>query len=342
MSESTEYRPPAAPRERGDDDALARLLQMAGPRPEIPADLERRVEARVRAEWRQASRQRRVLRFAVPVALAASLLLAVTIDWQEPATPLLPAIGTVARVNAGTAAGAALPAVGSSVSPGQTVVTGPEQSISLTLRDGTSLRLAPESRLEVEAVDEFRLLDGELYADTGPPVYRSRSLTVHTPVALVTDVGTQFLVRFQGDSLRVAVREGRVDVQQSDDVHTAIAGELLRLAPGGTPDVEAVEPHAALWDWAAAVAPVFEIENRTLMDFLKWAARETGRELVFADSGQRMAAMRTVLHGSISGFAPDEAVNSVLATSGFAYRVTPDSIVIGFAGDPQGGSQTRN
>ena len=60
----------------------------------------------------------------------------------------------------------------------------------------------------------LRLLDGRVYADTGNYVYRDRALVIETGMGTVTDVGTQFSVDARGGSLDVAVREGRVDVQQ--------------------------------------------------------------------------------------------------------------------------------
>jgi hypothetical protein len=90
----------------------------------------------------------------------------------------------------------------------------------------------------------------------------------------------------------------------------------------------AIAPHDPYWDWTASLAPVFDIENKSLLDFLRWAARETGRELVFEDNELRMSAMRTDLHGSVEDFEPLEAVESVLATTNFRYRLEADRIVI--------------
>ena len=41
-----------------------------------------------------------------------------------------------------------------------------------------------------------------------------------------------------------------------------------------------------------------------------------------------MSAMRTDLHGSVEDFEPLEAVESVLATTRFRYRLEADRIVI--------------
>ena len=36
------------------------------------------------------------------------------------------------------------------------------------------------------------------------------------------------------------------------------------------------------WDWIASTTPAIDIEGRPLADFLAWAGRELGREVVFA------------------------------------------------------------
>jgi hypothetical protein len=144
----------------------------------------------------------------------------------------------------------------------------------------------------------------------------------------VTDVGTQFAVELGAERLDVAVREGRVDVSRGADEFVAVAGERLRLGENDTAQMDAIAPHDPYWDWTASLAPVFDIENKSLLDFLRWAARETGRELVFEDNELRMSAMRTDLHGSVEDFEPLEAVESVLATTNFRYRLEADRIVI--------------
>jgi len=41
-----------------------------------------------------------------------------------------------------------------------------------------------------------------------------------------------------------------------------------------------------------------------------------------------MAAMRTELHGSVEDFGPIEAIESVLATTAFKYRIEQGKVVI--------------
>ena len=334
--------------EERDDETMQRLLRLAGPRAEIPADVEARVYERVRSEWQAASQppdgarvyqfvrrewqkdtaRRRYRRWVLPVALAASVVLAVTLLLQQPpSTPARMTIGTVARVVDAAASGA-LPATGQPVYAGDVLATGAGQKLSVVINNAVSLRLDQDTTLAVVAKDEFRLESGHIYADTGDFMYRDHGLVVHTPMGTVTDVGTQFAVELGAERLDVAVREGRVDVSRGADEFVAVAGERLRLGENDTAQMDAIAPHDPYWDWTASLAPVFDIENKSLLDFLRWAARETGRELVFEDNELRMSAMRTDLHGSVEDFEPLEAVESVLATTNFRYRLEADRIVI--------------
>lgn len=331
-----------------DERTMARLLRLAGPGKPIPQDVEARVYNQVQQAWKEASaqpptervyenvhrewrrndRRNALRRWVMPFALAASILLAVAVILQ-PAPPdaTVPPAGSIARVIDGTS-GPSLPDVGAPVYPGDTLVTGPEQRIAVMLANGESIRIDQNAEVRIASADRFDLLRGRLYADTGDRMYRARQLTVETPQGIVTDIGTQFVVASGDGRLEVAVREGRVDVTKGTASHTAVAGDLMRFGQDGGAEVEQVVAHDDYWDWTVSVAPEFDIEDRSLLDFLRWAARETGRELVFADRELRMSAMRTDLHGSVSGFDPLEAVASVLATTAYQYRIEADRIII--------------
>jgi ferric-dicitrate binding protein FerR (iron transport regulator) len=332
-----------------DDETMERLLRLAGPRTPIAEDIEARVYERVHREWQAASKppdgarvyqlvrrewekdttRRRYRRWVLPAALAASVILAAVIVLQpEPSVPSRTVVGTVARVVGDGQAGA-FPAPGQPVYAGDVLATGAGQRLSMLIGSVESLRLDQNTTLAVVAKDEFRLQSGRVYADTGDFMYRGGGLVIDTAFGSVTDVGTQFAVQVAAELLDVAVREGRVDVSRGASEYVAVAGERLRLAGSGDPIVDAVEPHDSYWNWTTALAPVFDIENQSLLDFLRWAARETGRELVFEDNELRMSAMRTDLHGSVADFEPLEAVESVLATTSFRYRILADRIIIG-------------
>lgn len=332
-----------------DDETMAELLRLAGPRAPIPEDVESRVYDRVKTEWRASTEQPEssavyaevhrhwkkqnrartgFRRWAMPLALAATIVAAIAVVLQPP--PPVPgniSVGTVARV-AGAGASGYLPPVGHVVHTGERLTTGAGQGMSLILSNAESLRMDEQTTLVVLAEDEFQLDEGRIYADTGDFMYRDHGLVIATPMGSVTDVGTQFAVNAGDDVIDVAVREGRVDIDQDSEQFVAVAGERLTIHRDGGASVSALDMHDPYWDWATSLAPAFEIENKSLLDFLRWAARETGRELVFETNELRMTAMRTDLHGSVSDFDPLEAVESVLATTSFKFHIEADKIVI--------------
>lgn len=331
-----------------DDETMAKLLRLAGPRSPIPEDVESRVYDRVHDEWRASSEQPEstrvyaqvhrqwkkskprlgIWRWAMPFAVAATVIMAIAVVMQPPPpVPTYVPVGSIARVVSDDSVGM-LPAVGDLIYPGERLTTGPGQRMSLLLSNAESLRLDEKTTLVVHSKDEFRLVRGRVYADTGDFMYRNRGLVIDTSMGSVTDVGTQFSVGAADDVIDVAVREGRVDVNRDSEQHIAVAGERLQIHRNDGATVDALATHDPFWDWATSLAPEFDIENKSLLDFLRWAARETGRELVFDSNELRMSAMRTDLHGSVSDFEPLEAVQSVLATTKLKYRIEAGKIVI--------------
>lgn len=310
------------------NDSIAELMRLAGPRPAVPPHVQKRVYDAVQAEWRSTRRQRRTLRWGVPAALAASVLLAVALSSREPEVRGAP-IATVALAesNAGASSGIS---TGDPVYPGDTIATG-DGGLALAVRNGLSLRFDAGTTATFDSISELTLEEGRLYADTGSSIYDTRSITVRTRVGSARDVGTRFAVAYTDGDMSVAVREGRVDVSHGRGTYTADAGQLLKLGSGTDVVLDQISPYDSSWNWAAALAPMFDLESHSLLDFLKWAARETGKELVFENDATRLAAMSIKPRGSTEGFTPTEAIDSVLATTRLGYRVDARQIVIGDA-----------
>lgn len=329
------------------EELTAALMRIAGPRAGIPEDAAARVYDRVRQEW-QATRdatagariydrahrswKRRTMRarlgrWVLPLAAAAAVA-GTAVYLVRPDPVAVPAIGQVAKV-VGTKHDSGYWTEGAGIYPGMTLQTDDGQGISLLLSRNESLRLGANTVVRVDGGSRFTLLEGKVYADSGQLSYRRGGLVIDVGFATVTDVGTQFAVERNDTTLSIAVREGRVDVRRDQQAFTAIAGEQMQVGHAGDASIGAIAPNSGYWDWASNLAPEFDIENKSLMDFLNWAARETGRELVFQDNELRMSAMRTDLHGSVSGFSPLQALESVLATTTFRYSIEPDKVVIG-------------
>lgn len=317
-------------RKRGGDapreDSIARLISLAGPRPVIPEDVQARVHDAVRAEWRQSAAQPRVRRWVLPFAMAASLALAAILVGRFPGSDVEP-VATIALAQGLTQESGPPLASGDPVFAGDTLTTS-ARGAALAFPNGLSLRLAGHTTATLDAADEISIVAGTLYADTGFLQREERLLTVHTPLGSASDRGTQFAVRYQDGAMSVAVRKGSVDVAARRASWTAEAGQRLTLQQGGAAEFDEIAPHDPFWDWAASLAPLFDIDNRSVFDFLSWAARETGRELVFASDSVRLAAMGSTLSGSISGLTPSEAIDAVLPTTGFEVRMDGQEMIV--------------
>jgi hypothetical protein len=89
-----------------------------------------------------------------------------------------------------------------------------------------------------------------------------------------------------------------------------------------------VQPYGAAWDWTLEAAPTIDIEGLPLAQFLAWAARETGREVVYASPEAESEAAGIVVHGSIAGLSPAEALDAVLATTSVDARASGGNLVV--------------
>ena len=88
------------------------------------------------------------------------------------------------------------------------------------------------------------------------------------------------------------------------------------------------ERYGETWDWIATTTPAIDIEGRPLVDFLAWAGRELGREVVFESPELRREAAAIVVHGSVAGLTPQQALDAVLATTSVRGSLDQGRIVV--------------
>jgi ferric-dicitrate binding protein FerR (iron transport regulator) len=301
-----------------DEDMTARLLRLAGPRPDAPADRAARVREAVHARWRTAAARRTVrarrLTAAALLAAAAVTVIAVRV-WKQPdAVAPAPAVvaATVERLD-GAVEGLA---VDGAVHEGTWMATGPSGRAALRLPDGTSMRIDVGSRARLVAPSVVELAAGALYFDTAPG---SAALEVRTPLGVARDVGTQFEIRLEPAALRLRVRTGLVELQVGERTVPARPGTELTVA-GEAAVSRPIAASGPDWQWAADMAPPFEIDGRPLAAFLAHLAREQGWDLRY-EGGLAREASGIMLHGSVRDLSPEDALAVTLRTSGLAHRL---------------------
>ena len=172
----------------------------------------------------------------------------------------------------------------------------------------------------------LELEEGVLYVDSGSEVAAMPGVSVRTPLGLVHEMGTQFEVAVEQESLRVRVRRGAVSLEAEDGSWDAAGGMELTLERDGELERRELSIHGPEWDWVQEVAPTFPLEGQTLDEFLAWVSRETGRSTRLADGELARESERIVLHGSVEGLTPTQAVEAVLPTCGLVFRWTEETL----------------
>lgn len=304
-----------------EEAALAGLLKAAGPRDEPPADFAREFKAQLHAEWRATvvKRQART-RWQWAGAMAASVAVAAVALGLWRAAPVEAPIAQVVQSSGGVQAV-------SQLSAGDLVTTAADGRLALAFTSGLSVRVAGDSELTIEAGDRISVVRGAVYVDAGPDS-SNRPLVLATPFGDVRHVGTQYEVRVLDNALRVSVREGRIELRREDGALQGTAGERLLVSAAGNVERTSLAADAEDWAWASAIVPAFEIDNRPLTEFLVWAGRETGRDIVFASPSAQAQAAQIVLRGSVAGLTPDQSIDAVLATTTLRVERAPGEILI--------------
>jgi ferric-dicitrate binding protein FerR (iron transport regulator) len=298
-----------------DEGRMALLLRLSGPRPPVPAERAARVKAAFHAAWRRELRTRRRRRRLV-WALAAALALALGLVARERLAPRPRPQGAAPVAVVEHASGEPGAPVARVLTAGARLVTGPHERLALRLVGGAALRVDHDTRLYLVSASEVGLERGALYLDSGAA---AASLTVRTPLGAVRDVGTRFEARLLGATLRVRVREGSVSF--GPDGRIAHAGQELRVSPAEPPSVEPARGYGPDWDWVASAAPMPAVDGRPLCSYLDWIAKEKGWTLRFADATARRRAEAAVLHGSLEGLDPDQALGVLLRSSALRSRL---------------------
>jgi transmembrane sensor len=250
-------RPPtAAPLRLEAGEARARGLRR------IPDATVRRLRAAARRVI-----DRRGLQLIVPAVVAATVLITVGFG--------------IARVS--TPKPAELPLFG----PAE-LVTGPGETATTRLADGTVVRLAPESRLQVmKNVHEREVwLTGRAYFAVAKDSTRPFRVRTHAGEALV--LGTRFDLEVRGRTLQLLVVEGRVALSARGATVQVGPAEMTRVVADTVLPVSRVEDTQSPLRWLDTFVA---FEETPLRDVAAEIERRFGIRIEVADTA---LAARTV------------------------------------------------
>jgi ferric-dicitrate binding protein FerR (iron transport regulator) len=323
--------------EQGEVETTLRMLHVAGPRAAPPAERQSRVRSHVHLHWHGSVRRRpvgprRVAAWTGMLAAAAALVLIVSrLDDRSAPAPVPAGAAWVATISGPQAAahramsgGSARPlSIDEAVVVGETIETAAGR-VGLRFADGTSVRLDVSSRATLVGARAIELSSGAVYVDTGTGAHR---LDIRTSLGTARDIGTQFEVRLFEGRLRLRVRTGAVELSDRSRSVTGHAGtEILFSATEA--ESRPLAPFGPEWQWTVELSPPIDIEGLPLATYLDRLAREQGWTVQYVDSTLARDAGGIILHGSVAGLAPADALDVAIGTSGLAYRLDNGRLVV--------------
>jgi hypothetical protein len=326
----------------GSDDTgglVERLLHAAGPGPEIPEDGAARVKDLIRPMWRNevAARSRQRGRLWVGgIAAAAALIIAmIYLPSLRPGTPVTaPQTIVLASIDGTlevTPPGSNVEFLtaenkNAEIPRGSLIRSRSGSRAAIELTDQRSLRLDFDTELRLDSEASLSLESGAVYIDSRND--GDSGIEVRTAFGTATDIGTQFEVRLEDDTLDVKVREGLVSLSRDDGDFQITQGISFTVDSGGSVSTSAITPFDPAWSWTQEIAPVFAIEGRTVLAFLDWVSSETGLSVRFANTEVEQLAAATVLHGSIEGITPAQAPAAILPSARLAASEEPGVLLV--------------
>jgi hypothetical protein len=324
----------------GPEDLVERLIRLADSGPELPADGADMVRAAIRPAWRAAVRartlRRRLLWAGGGLAAAAAVMVAVSLGslgerrHREMALTVATLAAVAGELEVSPASGPTLRLgaadLGRELVAGTSLATPPGARAAVTLDGGQSLRLDSGTSVRLVSAGVLVLDRGGAYVDSG--ARGAASLEVRTSIGVARDLGTQFEVRRSGQTLTVRVREGTVSLTRDHEQLEIRSGRQVTVTADGAPSANGVARFGPEWGWVQEVAPPFAIDGRSVVAFLAWVSRETGREVRFAAPEVESFAARTMLHGTLAGLGPGQAPEVILPGCGLEAEAVDGLLVV--------------
>lgn len=129
------------------------------------------------------------------------------------------------------------------------IVTGSGEMTTVTLADGSSIRLGPQSRLRLSESETRRVARLEGRAFFGVQADSARPFTVVTEQSEANVLGTRFEVRTDEEEFRVLVVEGTVSVSADGEEASVSDGQMSRAARGRGLSTDTVADVYRHLDW---------------------------------------------------------------------------------------------
>jgi hypothetical protein len=322
------------------EDLLMTLVSSANARESAPAQTKDRIKHQVKVHWKNNINQRKQRRrwlVCGSFATAMSLLLVVlfsdsVLHTSSPANfvylensqgqvktnPIVIQTGSTDSVDNGSR----------ELVGGTVIETLEDGYATLTMTTGANLRIGHNTQLVIDDYNQFTLKFGRVYFDSGSDNLTRTSISISTHHGIIQNIGTQFEVVTNQDKIQVSVREGLVHI--NSDIGKSVLPKGLQITrQTGLGDItKQITAHDPMWNWVNNLSPHFDLEGKSMHQFLVWIAREHGLTLSFKDTRTERLSTVIMLHGDIKDLTLEQTLSSVLLTTELRYMVDDNQLKV--------------
>lgn len=197
---------------------------------------------------------------------------------------------------------------------------------SVSLPDGSSVVLEPQSRLELasgynKTNRTITLLGGKARFDVSPQ--KDRPFEVEMDAATVRDIGTSFTIDKTADSITVRVSSGRVAFIPKND------GKPKEIAAGGAITLYTSPAHAGELRETAATGTAADTDSLRFEDapvarIIAGLEKRSGKRIILTDA----AAGQKRLTVNLEGEAFENALEVICSSAGLKYTIREGTYVL--------------
>lgn len=325
--------------QKNTDKLFESLFEHAASRPKPPADDETRIREQLHAQWQAITNKRRRRRWVTGLAVAASVVVvsfvSISVFNQStgpiPSTELASVDKVDGRVTAALSSGAVLTVeFDRSLQSGSLLTTAYGARVALRWNGGESIRLDENSRLRLISDSEVELINGRVYIDSHADMQKGiegDSLAIKTAFGTVRHIGTQYITSLTREQVAVTVRRGSVLVMDNGHETIAKSGQQLSISSDGEIAYTPIKSYGENWLWVQEISPDFNLDARSVADFLNWVSNESGHPLSYGSAVAESLAADTVMHGTVN-LQPMRALELMLETSDLVANVENGIIMV--------------
>jgi len=314
------------------DVSLEPLFRNIAARPEPPADVKQAIYRHVLNDWKKLrahkKRRKSVVYWSAAASVLFALLLSPLMFQPQDAARDAEALGIVEHYKGAVSVFQETKRIQLSsrdkafpLFSGQSLRTAANSGLSINWGSGSTIRIDQNTELRLRSNTEIELVNGQIYVDIPTVPGRTRpsvNLQVITRLGSIRHIGTQFMVSSDAASVKVKVREGNVSIDNNKQVFVTSKGQQATLSESDKISHDTVLTYGPDWQWVEKLAPVFVLDGHSLMEFLTWIGRETGKEILFKTPAAENIAIKTVVHGSVDE-EPLQALKLVLQTNDLSW-----------------------